>query len=101
MAEVGFLAVDHIHTDIYQTFSTTSRRLDTNDAITREGVHNVLSQCYKEQTVVSSLNEVANWSGLCESKVNLNKVTNITKYRFFRLSRDNAASCSNAEECSV
>lgn len=42
MVEVGFRTVGHTHTDIDQTFSTTSRQLDTHDAITREDLHSVL-----------------------------------------------------------
>lgn len=101
MVAVGFLPVGHTQTDIDQRFSTTSKRLDTHDAITKEDLHNVLSQCYDDHTVVSILKEVGNWSGLCESKGCLNKVKNRTQYCFFRLSRDKPASWINAEECSV
>lgn len=99
MVEVACLPIGHTHMDIEQTFRTTTQWLDTHEAITREDLHNVLPQFYNEQNVVSSLEEVENWSGQCESKGCLNKKKNITQYHVLRLSRDNAASCSNANEC--
>lgn len=43
--EVGFLPIRHTHSEIYQTFSTTSRRLQTENAITMEDLHGVFGNC--------------------------------------------------------
>lgn len=88
--EVGFLPIGHTHSDIDQTFSCTSRRLRTEDAITMEDMHGVLSKCYNKHTTVSSLKQVANWSALCERSSCLHKVHGISQYRFFKFTRASA-----------
>lgn len=52
MVKFRFLPVGLTHSDIYQTFSTTSRQRDKFDAITLEDVHTAFSNCYNEHTVV-------------------------------------------------
>lgn len=48
MVEVGFLTVGHTHTDINQTFNTTSQQLDKHDVITLKTLHSVLSNIYND-----------------------------------------------------
>lgn len=76
IVEVGFQPVSHTYIDIDQTFRTTLWRLDTHDAITLEDLRTVLSNYSNYQT--TSLNEVANCSGLCQNKRCCNKVNSVT-----------------------
>ena len=81
---VSFLPVGHTHEDIDQTFSRTSDRLRCNDAITLEDLHGELRTVYNNQTFVGSMNQVVNWSGLCQQEKCLSKVKNFSKYRYFK-----------------
>lgn len=78
--EVGFLLIGHTHSDIDQTFSTTSRRLRTEDAITMHDLHGVFAKCYNKFTTVSSLEQVVNWSYLCEQSGCLNIVEPFSQF---------------------
>lgn len=82
--EVGFLPVGHTHSDVDQAFSTTAERLRHYDAITIYDMEDQLSTCYNSQTIVTSLKEVANWSGLCEQEKCCQKIKHITMWRYFR-----------------
>lgn len=53
--EVGFLPIGYTHSDIDQTFSTTYRRLRTENSITMEDLHGLFGGCYNKFTTVSSL----------------------------------------------
>ena len=47
---VGFLPIGHTHEDINQSFSTTSARLRSTDAITLDDLHAGLCKCYNNTT---------------------------------------------------
>ena len=82
--EVSFLPVGHTHEDIDQAFSTTSKRLATNDAITLQDLHNQLRQVYNRHTSVSHMRHVINWSGLCQQEGVLTTKKNFSQFRYFR-----------------
>lgn len=82
--EVSFLPVGNTHTDIYQTFSTTSELLHHTDAITLQEMQKVLSQCYNTFPKIYSTNHVVNWSGLCTKFACNNRINNVTHYRYLR-----------------
>ncbi len=84
---VGFLPVGHTHEDIDQTFSRTSDRLRCNDAMTLEDLHGQLRHVYNSNTSVCAMNNVANWSGLCEIERCLTNVKNFSKFRYFKFYR--------------
>ncbi len=84
---MGFLPVGHTHEDIDQTFSRTSDRLRSNNAITLGELHEELRHTYNEHTVVGSMSNVINWSGLCEDQNCLTKVKLFSKYRYFKFSK--------------
>lgn len=90
--EVGFLPVGHTHSDIDQAFSTTAERLRYHNAVTLPELHHQVSQCYNEHTVVSSLGQVANWSGLCDKLQCNNTIKYITQFRYFRFSLSDSLS---------
>lgn len=81
--EFGFLTVGHTHSDIDHTFSTTSCRLKTHDAITLADTHHEMSQCFNELTEVICMDRCNNWSGRCHISKFLHSVNNINAYRFF------------------
>lgn len=84
VVEVGFLPVGHTHSDVDKAFSTTADRLRYHDAVTLNNMEILLGNCYNEFTRVISLQEVANWSGLCNQESCCNVIKNITMYRYFR-----------------
>ncbi len=84
---VSFLPVGHTHEDIDQTFSRTSDRLRCNDAITLNDLHAELRTVYNDKTSVVSMNNVINWSGLCETEKCLTNLKNFSKFRYFKFSR--------------
>lgn len=102
MVAVAFLPICNTNTDIDQTFSTTSKRLEKHEAITRDGLHSVLSDCYNKHTVVSSLKNEANWSQLCESSGLLTMVDRITQYKLIRFSNVRSKEAvPHSSECTV
>ena len=98
VVEAGFLPVGHTHCDIDQAFSSTSDRLRYHKTVTLSDLHNEISQCYNQFTQVSSMRQVANWSGLCDKLKCNNNVNFITQYRFFRFSRTTEGEGDN---CSI
>ncbi len=82
--QVDFLPVGHTHEDIDQTFSRTSDRLRCNDAITLDDLYSELRQVYNKHTSVGSMNNVVNWSGLCENTSCLTGIKNFSKCRYFK-----------------
>ncbi len=87
--EVSFLPVGHTHEDIDQAFSTTSKRLHVNDAITLNDLQNEIRQVYNRHTSVSHMRHVINWSGLCNQEAVLTTIKNFSHYRYFRFVSDN------------
>lgn len=63
---MGFLQMDHTHSDIDNTFSCTSRRLRTENEITIDDLHVVLRKGYNDFTKVSSFKQIAHKSLLYE-----------------------------------
>lgn len=88
---VAFLPVGHTHEDIDQTFSRTSDRLRCNDAITLEDLHGELKHVYNDATSVGAMNNVINWSGLCETEKCLTNLKQFSKFRYFKFGRSQAA----------
>lgn len=85
--EVGFLPVGHTHEDIDQSFSSTSARLRSNNAVTLQELHSELRKTYNGETEVSHMKHVANWSGLCAAEKCLTNVKHFSTFRYFRFSR--------------
>lgn len=83
----SFLPVGHTHSDIDQSFSCTSRRLRTNDAITLSDLHTQLRQAYTPAPLVGHVKHVANFSGLCKEGKNLTKVKRFSDYQYFKFNR--------------
>ncbi len=81
--EVSFLPVGHTHEDIDQAFSTTSARLNSNNAITLQDLHCELRTVYNRHTIVCHMRHVINWSDLCENERALTNLRNFTTYRYF------------------
>lgn len=88
MIEVAFLPFGLTHSDIYKFFSTTSRRLHTHDAITLPDLHELLSKCYKDHTIVSEMKNCANLSGLRDQSGVFVLVHQITAFIYFQFRRD-------------
>lgn len=86
--EAGFLPIGHTHEDIDQTFSRTSDRLRNHIAITLEDLHHQLRQTYNNNTCVTHMKHVANWSALCEQQRCLQRVTQFSQFRYFKFGRD-------------
>lgn len=84
---VSFLPVGHTHEDIDQTFSRTSERLRSKDAITLKELRSELSNVYNNGTTVCDLDKIANWSTLCERTKCLTKISGISQYHYFRFYR--------------
>ncbi len=82
--EVAFLPVGHTHEDIDQCFSRTSDRLRCHDAFTLQDLIGELRHVYNNQTSVVEMNNVVNWSGLCENESCLTNLKNFSKYRYFK-----------------
>ncbi len=95
---VAFLPVGHTHEDIDQTFSRTSDRLRCNDAITLSDLHGELRHVYNDRTSVGAMNNVVNWSGLCESEKCLTNLKHFSKYRYFRFHRDQPSSSLDPQD---
>lgn len=83
--EASFLPVGHTHCDIDQAFSTTAERLRHNDAITLEDLHTEVQKCYNDQTTVTALKQLGNWSGLCTSQNCLTEIDGLTQFRYFKI----------------
>lgn len=98
---VSFLPIGHTHVDIDQTFSTTSNRMRVNDAMTMTEMHEQLSKCYNEQTIVSRIKNCANWSGLCDKTNAIHRLTNITQHRYFRFKTERSTSGEFDAKCVV
>lgn len=102
--EAAFLPVGHTHCDVDQAFSCTSTRLKLNDAITMEDMNHQLRQCYNGITSVTSMKEVANWSGLCQEAKCCNSISQISQYRYFKfmLTNEKDSNCQSPHvECTV
>lgn len=82
--EVAFLPVGHTHEDIDQSFSQTSGRLHRNNAITLNELHSELCTANQGRSTVTHMKRIINWSGLCESQKCLQRVSNITQFRYFK-----------------
>lgn len=65
IVQVCSLPFGHRHGDVDQTFTATWLRLRHQDALSMNWFHEQQSRCYNNRTVVSSLNKVANFLGLC------------------------------------
>lgn len=85
--EVGLFPIGNTHSDIYETFSTTSRRLRTEATVAMDDVYTVVSKSYNEHTILSSLKQVANCSSVCDDSGCFNKISLITQFRFFKFTR--------------
>jgi len=83
----SFLPIGHTHTDIDQTFSCTSRRLRTNDAITMQDLMRQLQLAYTPSPVVNNMSNIINFSGLCKQDNCLKKVKRFTSFRYFKFNR--------------
>lgn len=79
--EVALLPLGHTYPDIDQAFRTTSRSLDWNDAIKLTELHEQLSKCYNDRTIVTKMKNFANWSGLCDKSGVILPMHHITGYR--------------------
>ena len=95
--EASFLPIGHTHCDIDQAFSATSNRLRTHNAVTLSDMHKELSQCYNERTTVTHLDQVANFSGLCDQVHCCNHIEGMTQFRFFRFSCSQEANESESQ----
>lgn len=84
---VGFLPIGHTHEDIDQTFSRTSERLRSKDAVTMKELKSELSNVYNSRTTVGDMDKIANWSTLCERTKCLTKISGISQYHYFRFYR--------------
>lgn len=98
---VGFLPVGHTHEDIDQSFSTTSTRLRTAQAITLSDLHAELRQCYNNRTSVEHIDSMVNWSGLCELEGCLTNVQGFTQFQYFRFLKDNMHPSENGNRKST
>ncbi len=85
--EVGFLPIGHTHEDIDQSFSRTSDRLRTNNAITLEDLQAEVRQTYNKFTSVTGMENVVNWSELCENEKYLYAIPAFSHFRYFRFSK--------------
>lgn len=87
MVQISFLPIGHTHADIDQTFSSISKHLTINDAITLPEMLEELEKCYARRITASQLTSVINYSGLCEKTGCLNDVEPFSQYRYFRFLR--------------
>lgn len=103
MVQVSFLPIGHTHADIDQTFSSISTHLRINNAITVSELIRELEKCYARRVTASELENVINFSGLCERSGCLNEVESFTHYRYFRFLQKAAGSSSglNGSSCDV
>lgn len=67
-----------------QSFSWTSTRLKRSDSKTLGDMHDEQRKCYNDFTVLNSMREVVNCSGLFQQTKWCNKVRQLTQYRYFR-----------------
>lgn len=84
---VGFLPVGHTHEDIDQAFSRTADRLRSNDAITLADMKLQIGTVYNNRTIVTEMDSIINWSGLCTEQSCLTNVSGFSQYRHFRFYR--------------
>ncbi len=82
--EVAFLPKGHTHEDIDQSFSTTSKALAHENAVTLQDMHEVLRKVYNKNTQVSHIKHIINWSQLCEDSGCLRNINNFTNYQYFK-----------------
>ncbi len=85
--EAGFLPKGHTHEDVDQCFSQTSGRLRKNDAITLSDLQSQLAMANKGRAKVNHMRRLVNWSGLCDQEGCLQRLENISQYRYFKFSR--------------
>lgn len=83
----SFLPVGHTHIDIDQSFSCTSRRLRSYDAITLTDLHRQLRASFTPPPIVNHIRNVVNFSGLCKQEKNIAKLPKFTHFRYFRFNR--------------
>lgn len=88
--QVSFLPIGHTHADIDQAFSSVSRRLNDNKAVTMGDLLNELRQCYQPKAKAGELLQVANLSGLFEKTKSVRNVHGFATYRYFRFTRSEA-----------
>lgn len=98
---VGFLPIGHTHEDIDQSFSSTSERLRSNNAVTISDLQQELKSSYNDQTEVSRMENMVNWSDLCQQEKCLSNVQGFSQYHYFRFYRtaleEHNASSSDTE----
>lgn len=96
--QASFLPIGHTHADIDQTFSCTSGRLKTHDAITLSDLMKELKLSYTPSPTVTEMTNVVNFSGLCRQENCIRNVRNFTRFRFFKFNR---AACGHSKDMST
>lgn len=82
--EVIFRTVGDTNSDIYQAFSTESKRLRTHEVVSLKDHQQELSQCYNSATFVTSMNNCINWWKFCDNSKCIRKIANIMSYQFIQ-----------------
>ena len=82
-----FLPIGHTHADIDQSFSSVATRMRLEPAVTDIDLLNLLRNCYKPRAYAELMEEIANFSGLCDFTKCTRNVTGFTLFRFFRITR--------------
>lgn len=80
--EVGFLPVGHTDVDNDQAFSKILERLKSSDAVSLDNLHELQRQTFNGTGIVPRLQQVANWSRLCESSKLLRSMKMFTQFRY-------------------
>lgn len=89
--QASFLPIGHTHSDIDQLFSRTATRLHTHDAVTIAELHEQLGVSYTPHPHLEHINNIANFSGLCEATNVLWSCRRRTfsEFRYFNFCRTN------------
>ena len=82
-----FLPIGHTHADIDQSFPSVSTRLRLEPAVTDIDLLNLLRNCYNPRAYAEPIEEIANFSGLCDFTKCTRNVTGFTPFCFFRTTR--------------
>ena len=85
--QASFLPVGHTHEDIDQAFSSLARHLRTTDAFTLNDLMEEMRNTCRKGATVAQMNNLTNYSGLCDSEKCIRKVRGLTQYRYFRFTR--------------
>lgn len=85
----SFLPLGHTHTDIDQLFSRTATRLHTHSAVTLKDLQEELKLAYTPTPSVESLDNVINFSGLCDQEQLSwdSRGRPFSQFRYFKFSR--------------